>query len=344
MKRCELCGRPLVDNKNCYGLACLRKMCLLVGIDDVKNLKRENDLNTKIQKITSKGNLNKIQKQLLTERYLTFKLLSEVDIEYYKVLSNKVEQDINKIDNVTKETDLPTNSLITLKEAFEIYRLYRRYTAFKKELDYVLESGKLGELQNLVWDTILFAYSSYYNKKPYLSHLTQVIQFVLWEIAIVLAKSIGLVGGAEFLQHSLKENPKDKFITKGLIIDKIEGDERFKKKIKDIIAIYGNNKTFDTLDKETLNYEKKDLFLALNNTDINVKGKKQKDKWILDITITDKYDFTDFREISEYYEGDFVTAFLGSLFNNAAMLSYSFNVINEYNITINFKMESDSVE
>lgn len=80
------------------------------------------------------------------------------------------------------------------------------------------------------------------------------------------------------------------------------------------------------------------MFLTLNNTDINVKGKKQKGKWKLNITITDIYDFTDLKEIEDYYNGS-VISLLGSLANNAAMLSTSYNVVHKYNIKIKFDME-----
>lgn len=74
---------------------------------------------------------------------------------------------------------------------------------------------------------------------------------------------------------------------------------------------------------------------------INVKGNKEKKKWNLNITITDTYDFTDLKEINEYVEKNIVTSFIGSILNNSAMLSTSFNVINEYNITIKFSMEKE---
>ena len=83
MGKCSLCGRILLSNSNCYGLFCLKKMCLYTGMDNIKNLKMENNLNNTIQKIANKGKLNKLQKQQLTNRYLTFKMLSEVDIDYY---------------------------------------------------------------------------------------------------------------------------------------------------------------------------------------------------------------------------------------------------------------------
>lgn len=340
MGKCSLCGRFLLSNSNCYGLFCLKKMCLYTGMDDIKNLRMENSLNNNIQKITNKEKLSKLQKQELTNRYLTFKMLSEIDIDYYKELAKSVETDIKKINNKTKVTEIPSNNIITLKEAYEIYKLYNRYKKFKEEADIIMSKQRFEELQNLPWDTVMFAYSAYYNRKPHLSTLLQHIQFALWYLVILFSdKVLGYKCGAEFLQHSLNLKPKDKYITKGEIIDKIKNDVKFKKKIKDIIEEYGNKNTFDTLDKEHLNYADPDLFFALNNTDINVKGKRKNNKWYLDITITDRYDFTDFKEITEYYSGNVLIALLGSTLNNAAMLSDSFNVISEYDITIKFELE-----
>lgn len=340
MGKCSLCGRFLLSNSNCYGLFCLKKMCLYTGMDNIKNLKMENNLNNNIQKITNKGKLNKSQKQQLTNRYLTFKMLREVDIDYYKEIAKSVETDIKKINNKTKVTEIPSNNIITLKEAYEIYKLYNRYKKFKEGADIIISEQRFEELQNLAWDTVMFAYSSYYNRKPHLSTLLQYIQYAIWRIIIWGADNIGgLKCGADFLKHALNKQPEGKYITEGEIIDKIKNDVKFKNKIKEIIEEYGNKNIFDTLEKEHLNYANPDLFFALNNTNINVKGKKENNKWKLDITITDVYDFTDFKEIAEYYNGDVLIALCGGALNNAAMLSDSFNVINKYNITIKFTLE-----
>ena len=102
----------------------------------------------------------------------------------------------------------------------------------------------------------------------------------IWKVVISLAKILNLDCGADFLEYSLNEKTQDVYITSGLIIDKIKADSKFKNKIKDIISRYGEEDAFDTLNKEYLNYESMDLFLALNNTSINVRGKKFKNKWI----------------------------------------------------------------
>lgn len=58
----------------------------------------------------------------------------------------------------------------------------------------------------------------------------------------------------------------------------------------------------------------------------------------MNITITDTYDFTDFKEVEEYVVDNVAQSFILSLLNNLAMLSTSYNVMNIYNITIKFSM------
>ena len=337
MNRCKLCGRLLLKTTNCYGPECLRKMSLFVGMDD--KIKKENKLNDEIEEKLGKNKLNKAQKQILTNRYLTFKLLKDIDIDYYIEITKTVENDIKKINKETKANEVKSNKIITLKEAYEIYKLYNRYKKFKDEVNVIINNNQFDKLQNIVWDTVLFAYNIYYNKKPYLTTLTQHVQMFIWNVVINLARVWNLNCGADFLEHSLNEKPQDKYIISGLIVDKIKEDSKFKNKIKEIIAEYGAGDKFDTLNKEYLNYESMDLFFALNNTNINVKGRKLNKKWILVVTITDTYDFTDFKEIGEYYSGNIIAAFIGSVTNNVAMLSTACNVMNEYNITIKFSME-----
>ena len=84
-----------------------------------------------------------------------------------------------------------------------------------------------------------------------------------------------------------------------------------------------------------------DLFLALNNTTINIIGNKENDKWKLDITITDRYDFTDFKEIDEYCDDNILKGLLGSTANNMAMISVASGVMHEYNVSIKFQMDWD---
>lgn len=127
----------------------------------------------------------------------------------------------------------------------------------------------------------------------------------------------------------------------GKIIQDIIDDNYFKNKLNEIIRNYGNNKNFNT-DNESLAFENGDLFFSLHNSCISVLGNKQDNgKWNIDITLSDTYDFTDLQEIEKYINNDdFWKGLFGSVGNNLAMISASCNVVNEYEITIKFKIEN----
>lgn len=232
-----------------------------------------------------------------------------------------------------------------LKYANEILSLYLKFNLADKvwtgeeEFDFK---------ENIAFNAILFGFSYYYNKKPYLSGMLQKIQLFCWNRGINWLYYHNLDCAAKFLKHSLQLEPQDIVINNSdIIIDKIKADANFKKRIEAIVKKYGKSKTFDTnkhnkeADKEykLLSYLSTDLKLALNNTTINVTGKKSNRKWNLDITIVDVYDFTDYKELQELKDSDGFWDFGGNLANNAAMISTSCGLINQYNVTIKFSIE-----
>lgn len=337
MKRCILCGRKISNEKYNFGLGCLKKSCQCVGITNAKNLKFENNLNNKICKLNGKVLLNKQQKQLLTDRYLTYHMLEQVDIPHYKKITSLVGKDIKNINYRTKK--VKSSNIITLKDASEILKLYMRY---KKLLEQTQEYSKeelKNELQNLPWDTLMFAFSTHYEKKPYLSELIQVVQLFAWKMC---AKGAELLldwkVGAKFLNHSLQANPKDIDITKGIVVERIKQDINFKKAISKVLS--NNKNKEDFLENQIgILFDKFDLKLGLNNVIMSMSGKKEKDHWALNITMTDRFDFTDLKELTEYIKDDIIKSAFLSTMNNLGMLSTAYNVINEYNITIQFSME-----
>ena len=266
MKRCSLCGRKISNEGYCFGLSCLKKSCAIVGIKNVKNLKAENRLNNKIQKLNRKILLNKEQKQLLTNRYLTNQVLCQIDLPYYQNLAKSINKQVKKINNKTTDKDIEkSKNYITLKNAFEILQLYNRYkNLLEKTQNYTTEK-LINEIQNLPWDTLSFAFSFYYEKKPYLNDLMQVVQLFIWKIVVAISAPLYKCG-SDFLNHSLQAEPEDMYITEGKIIEEIKEDANFIKKIDNIIKKYGNKNSFDTKDKENLNYKDFDLFFALNKT------------------------------------------------------------------------------
>lgn len=113
MNRCSVCGRTVSNKTAHFGLGCLKNMCCLVEMERPKNLKGENLLNAQIAKITKKKWLNKKEKTLLTNRYLTLQLLNKMPLDAYEPMRNKVEKDI---DNIGKNKEIESNDIITLKQ------------------------------------------------------------------------------------------------------------------------------------------------------------------------------------------------------------------------------------
>lgn len=160
MKKCDLCGRKISSTKYSFGLGCLKKASHILGIDNIKNLKGESSLNSKVQKVCNKSSLNKEQKELLTNRYPTLKFLEVTDIDYYNNIKDKIKNDINNISPNTSEKDLKTMNTMPLKYAYNIYKLFSKYKKFE---DFASNSIS-DDIQNLDFNLILFAFSSYYNK------------------------------------------------------------------------------------------------------------------------------------------------------------------------------------
>ena len=104
--------------------------------------------------------------------------------------------------------------------------------------------------------------------------------------------------------------------------------------------------SFDTgTKKESLNFEHGDLFAALHSAYVDVIGNKNiNNNWDLDITLSDKYDFTEFKIIREYFEENDIMNFAATTGNNIAILSTSCNVVHTYNITIKFKITNWEVD
>ena len=62
---------------------------------------------------------------------------------------------------------------------------------------------------------------------------------------------------------------------------------------------------------------------------------------MLQIEMTDEYDFTDYKELREIINNnDSLTKKIGAVANNLAMISTSCNVMHEYSILIKFDVDN----
>lgn len=173
MSKCILCGKKINESNHYLGLNCLKKMCQSIGIFNVKNMKGESLLNEKISTLCNKKGLSKKQKELLTDRYLTLKQLNEVPIPTHNNYKRMIQTDIDNIskNNKNKNINLLSFKAITLKQASEINKHYNTY---KSTFDKIM-NGEYDAIQNISFDVINFAFSRYYNNKPYLSDQLQLL-------------------------------------------------------------------------------------------------------------------------------------------------------------------------
>ena len=70
---------------------------------------------------------------------------------------------------------------------------------------------------------------------------------------------------------------------------------------------------------------------------------KQGEKWILDIRLHDRYDYTEFKKIHKYYKDtkSVPKSIFSSTLYNFAWFSVKSKVMKEYDIDIEFKINSD---
>lgn len=318
-------------------------MCYETGLYDIKNLNEESLLNKKILALCNKKRLPKNQSQMLTNRYLTLNLLNAVPLEEYNKYKEVLQADIDLINRNTKIEELNSFKLITMKQASEIKKQYNKHENFFQKL----MNGEYDAIQNLSFDIVRFAFSKYYNNKPYLSDMTQIAQYGILQGGALGLRAFNWNFAADCLVHSLQEKPKDLVITEGDVIGEIIKNETFKIKINEIIKKYEKQEYFTTgKEKESISFNSANLFFALHNTYLEVIGNKQIDgTWNLDITLDDEYDFTDLQEIEEYVDNDeYLKRFAGATGNNLAMIATSCRVVNTYHITIKFTINSREVE
>lgn len=347
MKKCILCERKMNGTNN-FGKGCLKNMYHIMGIYDSKSIKNELTLNENILKLCNKKNLSEEQNALLMDRFLTLNILNGVKIPTYNKYRITLQSDIDSINNKTKKEDLKSYDLISLKQAYNLYKIYEKNEEFFDKIN----SDYYDDWQNISFDAVRFVFSIYYLKKDYLYDAMQYGQLFILKCAVNELRKRGYNFAGQLLEHSLEVNPEDVTIKEDEYIHEIKENQFFKEKICKIIEKYGNSDNFDTgikkeglefnsIENEDENIDKssKDLFGAIHGCSIQVIGKKNKtSNWDLDIIITDKYDFTKLQKINKYLTDDWFN--LAAVFgNNLAMFARSCKVVHEYYVTIKFTIK-----
>lgn len=105
---CKLCNRKFNYNYNLFGRSCLNNEYKLLGIKQPKKVKnKELYLCNQICKRTNKIGLNKVQKNLVTEKYLTLQYLQQINYGDMKKEEEKISKDIENVSS--KKSSLTLN-------------------------------------------------------------------------------------------------------------------------------------------------------------------------------------------------------------------------------------------
>lgn len=160
----------------------------------------------------------------------------------------------------------------------------------------------------------------------------------IWKSGSVLylRKTKGYFTSAWLLEHSLQDKPSD--VWRGndsRIAYLINNDSNYLSALDDLI----NNSTNGIISGKLKGvvFNKGDLYYSIHKSDINVEGYQRSDKsWIVHSVLKDKYDFTEVQSFMKDEKNISFNAGIGTLANDAAVMSQLLNAITPYNITVDF--------
>lgn len=346
MKECLLCKKDMKKSKDTFGNGCIKNIYTFLDLEMPRQLKvREKALHKSIMKINSISSLSEEKRILLTDRYLTLEYLNRNPYGDLEDLKSKISYDIKNIDNYNSINKPKSSKLISLKQAYDLYKKVIKFDEGIKKLSKGSIKNSDSIKATIIGLSFIFNLTRY--KSQYEKSTFKAMQFVFWQTIIELGgKYAGFPISAYFLQNSLEKKPEDLILTEGSIVDEIKNDNNFKDNIENIIKKYGKNKnefTFES-DKDSnfpMNFNDGDLYFAIHLAKLYIRGKKNKNKWFLNVKLEDKYDYSKIKLPHQYYNdaSSVPKSMLSSSLYNFAVLSNKYGVMSTYNIIIKFELE-----
>ncbi len=201
-----------------------------------------------------------------------------------------------------------------------------------------LDSSGENWFSDLARDTIQSQKQAEMAKNKALDEAQKNMQRGFWKTGSqkYLRENRGFLTSAWMLEHSLQDNPTD--IWRGndsRIAYLINNDESYLKKLDAAISNSSNGRISGPLDN--ISFENGDLYYSIHAATIYVDGYKQDNgKWLVKSTMTDRYDFTVIQSLMSQ-DGTFSnTIRLGTIANDAAVISQALGAINAYNVYVEF--------
>ena len=350
MHECLLCERDMKKSKTIFGNGCIKNIYSLLELSSPKRIKnREDYLYKTIMRKAKVASLSKEQKIWLSDRYLTYQYLNKINYGDFDKLKEEINTDIQNVNKVTEFEDLKTASKIKLKQAYDLYKKVSKFEEGINQLRNVNFTDE--ESIKLLIANISFVFKMNANKEQYEKNSFKAMQYAFWQTVIeVGGKYFDFDISAKLLQHSLEEQPENLVITEGIIVDTIKRDNQFQENINNIVKKYGNNKDdfiFDSKENTDfpMNFNNSDLYFAIHSAELRVVGKKQNKKWNLNIKLHDRYDYSKFKNVKDYYfdTSSIPKSVFSSTLYNLAYYSIKFKVMKEYDIDIQIELNDFEV-
>ncbi len=364
-KTCKLCNRTYSHKYNLFGRGCFDTERRLLHVRIPKEEKnKEKYLCDVIAKRLHKYGLSQSKKYELATKYLTLEYINNIE---YGDLSEEKEQLQKEIDDISitkviKDTvdlllDNDVNNYIndslkslTLNKVYRLFKTTQKFNEavrkFKNDIfNSKNEEQRIAILERLLLDDLKFVFDSSKLSLPLTYKIYYGMQVAVWKIVISTGALIGLKLSAELLQKALiadSKNEEDYYITNSIRIKELKDNIIIQKKINELIEKYSKNKSSIDLNENNidvnelkLSFEENDLFFSLHDATINIKGKKEDNKWQLEVTIKDEYDFTNPNLSLKEYKNNA----LGCILNNCGVVSQQYGVLRPYYVYAIFKYE-----
>ena len=343
-KRCIICNKPYNYQYDLFGRNCLMKLYTQLNISNPKLISnKEKHLCNVIAHRNFKFFLSKNKKYALTENYIALDYLKRMDLKSVEDIKLKLTENIKNISILKRYTKsmLPTYSLN------DFYKIYNDYIDFKNLLN---ENIKLNDKD--FDETILKGFSIIFDTNKISIPLYYLIfyemQYMFWKIVVIGGLLSNMKLSAYLMQISLTNSGEyekegdiltieDGNITKILF----ENDE-FKQYINSLLTDEEIN-----IENKLISFCGGDLLLSLHNATLNLRATKKKNgNWYLNMEIIDKYDFTDIKNLKDYFTStdSIIMSLLSSTLNNFAAISSSYNVIKPFNFVIKIKNEDYKIQ
>lgn len=337
--KCKLCNKKYTANNRMYGSSCLNNLYKYSKVERFKGIDDEELYLCNVVAIRlGKTDTNGEKIGYVCESYFSKKLFDNVKYIKSDIIDNEIKWCI--------END--RKPIMKLNTAYRVSNILKRN---KKKLIILTDSDK----DKLIDTVILQFFKTYFRKLKSVKKIDyQVyyyIQLVFWEFIVANGIFVDYQLSAKLLSHSLTGidiKPKNLLINDPYededIINIFKNDVGFKKKIKTILDKYGKNNIIDFNSKTVENasecyytFTSGDLAFSLHNVSLTVKGNKINNLWQLEITIADRYDFTELLANDIFTKKTKKYGYMGKTLNDFAAISSEYGVIKPYDVTISFK-------